>query len=586
MRYKFLLFLIFLLPSISFSQSLSKAFAMYNSGNYTTATTALYEVLRENPENPAAQYLLARMYFTRDNSDYNLDSSNKYNLKSATGLTKTWKEKDLEKLQATGWCEYAVNELQKKINEDAFRIADSAGTSAEWNRFLSTYVSSAQLKEATENRNAVAFTEALQRNNYSSFEEFLNMYPDAAIVTRSRDLYEKYLYRTKTADSTWQSYKSFIGNYPESPYAAYGKGNYDRLYFVDTTKDHSLHSYTQFLQSDSESVYAFEAEDSVYALATRNDQLKSYTNFIATYPNNQNTGKAWQRIYEIETPLLTIKTLKAFKLKYPTYPDMAAVDKDISILSRQLELFQKNGLYGFVDAQTRDTIISARFAEAAPFNEGMSEVKFPCGKEKCPCAYVTVSGKIISNYPWSDVSDFTEGHALVAIGNCEAGSCKYGFINRFGKWIVPPVYDNAYGYSEGLALVHDNHLGYGYIDKKGIVVIPLEYLDAGTFSEGVADVQLGDSALYGFIDKNGITVIIPSFKKAGGFREGLAPVSDVNGLWGFIDHTGKWVIKPQFEFALPFINGTAKVILKSKDPKNPQITVMKDRAIDKKGKFL
>jgi hypothetical protein len=117
-------------------------------------------------------------------------------------------------------------------------------------------------------------------------------------------------------------------------------------------------------------------------------------------------------------------------------------------------------------------------------------------------------------------------------------------------------------------------------------VIPLKYTDAGTFSEGLADVQYGDSALYGFVDKTGVFVIIPSFKKAGAFREGLAPAANDDNLWGYIDHTGKWVIKPQYEFALPFINGIARVVLKTKDPKNSRMTVMKDRAIDKKGKFL
>jgi len=314
--------------------------------------------------------------------------------------------------------------------------------------------------------------------------------------------------------------------------------------------------------------------------------LKSYMNFISSFPANPNVEKAWQNVYEIETPLFSAKLLKQFLDKYPNYPHRQQVQNEIRLSSRQFEKCQKKGLYGFVDLTTRDTLIKPRFIEAAPFSEGLSVVKLPCGKIDCEYEYVTVDGRIISTYPWNEASDFTEGHAIAAVGNCDNDSCKYGFINRFGDWIVEPLYDAAYEFSEGIACVHDKHLGYGYIDITGKVLVRLKYTNAGTYSEGLADVQDGKDALYGFIDKSGKTVIAPSFSRAGAFREGLAPAADKNDLWGFIDHTGKWIIQPQYVFALPFINGMARVVVRTQDPKDPHVFVMSDQGIDKKGKLV
>ncbi len=583
MRSKIFWSLLFILPNASFSQTLPKALSYFNAGNYAGAQTSLNEVLHWDHQNPAAEFLLAKIFYTRENPKRNLDSANAYILTSAAGLTRTYKEKDLEKLQATGWRAFSVNELQQQINSEAFHVADSINSSVQWNHFISTYTSSPKIKEAIARLNDAAFHEALQKNDYSSFDEFLKKYPDAEQVSTAKELYEKYLYKTQTADSTWQTYNSFMKKYPRSPYFARAKENYERLLFHDVTHDHSLLSYFQFIQQYPGNAWEPVAEDSVYALFTRDGQLNSFTNFISSYPNNRNVERAWQRVYEIETAFFSKKTFVDFKQKYPKYPHMGKIDNDIRSTSRQFEKFEKKGLYGFVDWITRDTVIVPRFTEVAPFNEGMSVVKLPCGKDKCPYAYVAMDGTVISTYPWSDASDFTEGHALAAIGNCDADSCKYGFINRFGQWLVKPRFDDAYEFSEGLALVHDNHLGYGFIDKQGNAVVPLKFTDAGTFSEGVADAQYGDSALYGYIDKTGNTVIIPSFKKAGAFREGLAPAADDRNLWGFIDHTGNWVIKPQYEFALPFINGRAKVVIKEKDKKNPHLIIASDKTIDKRG---
>ena len=63
---------------------------------------------------------------------------------------------------------------------------------------------------------------------------------------------------------------------------------------------------------------------------------------------------------------------------------------------------------------------------------------------------------------------------------------------------------------------------YGFIDKSGKVVIEPQFDDAEDFSEGLA--QVGKDGKWGFIDKSGKVVIEPQYDYVGDFSEGLAKV--------------------------------------------------------------
>ncbi len=77
---------------------------------------------------------------------------------------------------------------------------------------------------------------------------------------------------------------------------------------------------------------------------------------------------------------------------------------------------------------------------------------------------------------------------------------KHGFVNRFGKEVIPLVYDYANDFSEGLAYVKKNGK-YGFINKSGDVVIPLIYDDATSFKNGKVEVKKDGEQFY--IDKTG-----------------------------------------------------------------------------------
>ena len=100
----------------------------------------------------------------------------------------------------------------------------------------------------------------------------------------------------------------------------------------------------------------------------------------------------------------------------------------------------------------------------------------------------------------------------------------FGGLQRFGDW--------------GLDYPD---LKYGYIHKSGVLVIPPRFEGAGVFSEGLAAVKLHGKC--GYIDKTGRLVIEPRFDAARPFFGSLARVN-VGDKCGYIDKAGRYVWNP------------------------------------------
>lgn len=103
---------------------------------------------------------------------------------------------------------------------------------------------------------------------------------------------------------------------------------------------------------------------------------------------------------------------------------------------------------------------------------------------------------------------------------------------------------------------------HGFIDKTGKVVMPPQFEEALGFYEGLGHVKVGDK--WGYIDATGNFVIEPQFMGYGIFSEGLAAARIEPDKWGYINKKGQWAIKPQFDSANDFSEGLACVRLNNK----------------------
>lgn len=133
---------------------------------------------------------------------------------------------------------------------------------------------------------------------------------------------------------------------------------------------------------------------------------------------------------------------------------------------------------------------------------------------------------------------------------------KHGFIDKTGKVIVPPQYEDALGFYEGLGHVKIGDR-WGYIDTSGNFAIKPQFINYGVFSEGLAAAMI-ETNKWGYINKNGQWVIKPQFDSACDFSEGFACVL-LNNKWIFINRSGEIAINKEFQHCSWFSEGLAAI---------------------------
>ena len=112
---------------------------------------------------------------------------------------------------------------------------------------------------------------------------------------------------------------------------------------------------------------------------------------------------------------------------------------------------------------------------------------------------------------------------------CRKG--KWGYKDWKGNVIVPPSYEEAFGFFEERACVEkDGKLG--YIDRENNLVIDYKYDCATSFSEGLASVTMGEKS--GYIDADGNQIVDFIYDIATPFSDGKAIVRQ-NDRWGVLN---------------------------------------------------
>ncbi|MDE7071524.1 MAG: WG repeat-containing protein [Clostridia bacterium] len=111
---------------------------------------------------------------------------------------------------------------------------------------------------------------------------------------------------------------------------------------------------------------------------------------------------------------------------------------------------------------------------------------------------------------------------------CRKG--KWGYKDWKGNVIVPPSYEEAFGFFEERACVEkDGKLG--FIDRENNLIIDFKYDCATSFSEGLASVTMGEKS--GYIDLEGNQIVDFIYDIATPFSDGKAIVRQ-NDRWGVL----------------------------------------------------
>lgn len=231
------------------------------------------------------------------------------------------------------------------------------------------------------------------------------------------------------------------------------------------------------------------------------------------------------------------------KGEYVINPQFDGADFFYSGLAR---VVSTEGKIGYITTEGKYEI-AATYKDGTAFYDGLAFVVSEGGHPTC----IDTKGNI--QFILKEVEKayaFNEGLAMFANQDD-----KYGFVDKTGKIVINPQFDEAYSFCEGFAAVMQDEK-WGFIDKAGKIVINLQFDEVRSFSEGKA--AFSDGKKWGFIDTKGTYVINPQFDDAIPFTEGLALVKQ-GKMYGYINPKGQFAINPQFDDAFYFENGLASV---------------------------
>ena len=159
-----------------------------------------------------------------------------------------------------------------------------------------------------------------------------------------------------------------------------------------------------------------------------------------------------------------------------------------------------NSKCGFID-KTGNLAIPLQFDAVSYFSEGLAEYQvgdYP----SVQWGYLDKTGNVVIPAKYYATNPFSEGRAVVKTDTFSSVK----FIDKTGNEInfangTLGGFQEINKFLDDLALVKDSLGKYGYIDRSGKIIIKPKYDNASSFKEGVANVKLGDKILY--IDKNG-----------------------------------------------------------------------------------
>lgn len=148
--------------------------------------------------------------------------------------------------------------------------------------------------------------------------------------------------------------------------------------------------------------------------------------------------------------------------------------QEISDFSEGLFCAKNNNKWGFVDSEN-NIIIPFQYDKLRPFKEEKAYFSLE-GKQ----GYIDKSGEVIFeiDQAYHNFVDFSEGLAVFKINK------KFGYIDEFGFQIIPPLFQDAIPFKNGVAIVSLEGKQF-LINKKGQKIENTEHLNIWTEQTGL-----------------------------------------------------------------------------------------------------
>jgi len=212
--------------------------------------------------------------------------------------------------------------------------------------------------------------------------------------------------------------------------------------------------------------------------------------------------------------------------------------------------------YGFVDREGK-VVIPPTLMPAGEFPDDPADLN-TVGCDRAWC-YIDRTGKTVIKVPFGE---HLENPDVFANGRLRfKEGFTWGFKDATGAWAIPPKYNDARGFKDGLAEVQDGDK-WIVIDVRGKAVPQDKKIRViGPYSEGLA--MATDNGLLGWVDQQGrLAFPMRKYQRAFKFSDGLARF-ELDGLYGYLDRSGNIAIMNKYDSAEDFDHGLARVRIRN-----------------------
>lgn len=356
-------------------------------------------------------------------------------------------------------------------------------------------------------------------------------------------------------------------------------GTYARYDYnqIDISGREQFAQYYYLLDKISEGLIAFR-QDSLWGYMTPDGKTVIPPGF--TYASSFRSGLAAVRVAEKGYGYIDKKgnwvVAPQFDIAEPFVGEFARVAKLVPVgrgSSRRD--------WGLIDRQGKLILPMENYSIYAYFpNQG-----FYVQKTEKEYFFLDANGKITNTTPYDNLTTYTDD----GLTRFRQGKV-HGMLDKMGKVVIPPVFDDLDDFHEGLAAA--KYQGkWGFINLQGEIVIPYRYDGAFRFRDGRAIVGNDGEVLvinkqqqvlarapgkvsgtfltsshlffrhgevYALVDQAGKLIRYLPYDQVGDFQDGLAAVKKL-GQFGFINTQGNEVIPCQYTTTGGFSEGVAYV---------------------------
>lgn len=242
-----------------------------------------------------------------------------------------------------------------------------------------------------------------------------------------------------------------------------------------------------------------------------------------------------------------------------------------AVINGMFSLPDEEGFYQLyhIDRPSQPVSIQ-RFAHIGHFFEEVTLAQeFP----DSPILIIDRKGKTVNDigislhYDIVLAHNFSEGRALFC-----TRKGKFGYMDTKGLITIPPVYDQAFDFHEGSALVGNSNeageMSYQLIDRNGNAKASVQVVSSlldQRFCNGLLMYSHRTNGKYGYLNPQGETEIyLPdSIREASRFYHNAAIIRNSRGSTGLINRKGELLIAPEYEDG--WIVGENRVCLKKEN---------------------